>query len=142
MSSANAMATVIHRSGGSDIGNDGAEGREVTVSRLIHAPRELVFAAWTDPRHVAHWWRPSGFAEVHLDEMDVKPGGLLRFRMRTAAGVTYTSRSVYREISAPEKLVYDEMCEEDGRLFHQARQTITFEAQGQDTLLTLSLIHI
>lgn len=129
MSAANAMATALN--------TQARDEREVTVTRLIRAPRELVFAAWTEPRHVIHWWRPAAIAEMHLDEMDVKPGGLLRFRMRTAEGVTFTSRSVYREIAAPARLVYDEMCEEDGRLFHQARQTITFEARGEGTLLTI-----
>ncbi|MDB5803072.1 MAG: hypothetical protein JWN73_394 [Betaproteobacteria bacterium] len=133
MSSANAMAaTMLHKSDGD---------RNVTVSRLIDAPRELVFAAWTDPRHVVHWWRPQGFAEIHLDEMDVKVGGVLRFRMRTADGVTFNSRCVYREISAPSHLRYDEQCDVDGKLFHQGRQTVTFEAvtkeQRDQTLLTI-----
>ena len=131
MTAANAMATLLKRR------STPLDEREVLVTRLIDAPRELVFAAWTDPRHVVHWWRPNGFKEVHLDEMQVAPGGLLRLRMITPEHVTYTSRSVYREIVAPERLVYDEMCEENGKLFHQARQTITLEKQGGKARLTI-----
>jgi len=114
-----------------------ADDREVVITRLIDAPRALVFAAWADRRHLAHWWHPPGFAEVHLDEMEFKPGGLLRMRMITPERITFRSRGVYREIVAPARLVYDEMCEEDGRLFHQARYTVSFEAQADQTLLTI-----
>jgi uncharacterized protein YndB with AHSA1/START domain len=131
MNAANGMATAIKGRA------EGMDDREVTVTRVIKAPRELVFDAWTQKHHVAHWWRPAVFAEVHVDEMEVKPGGLLRLRMITPEHVTYNSRCVYREISAPQKLVYDETCDEGGRVFHQARQTITFADQGNDTLLTV-----
>jgi uncharacterized protein YndB with AHSA1/START domain len=125
------MAAAIGR------GRVAADEREVVITRLIDAPRELVFAAWTDPRHVAHWWRPKALAEVRLEEMEVRPGGLLRFTMITTERATINSRCTYREITAPERLSYDETCDQDGKVFHRAHHAITFEAQAGKTLLTL-----
>jgi len=112
------------------------EEREVLITRLFDAPRELVFRMWTEREHVCHWWHPKGFASVVCEEMDVRPGGRLRFRMRLADGKEFLSKSVYREIVRPELIVYDEDCDEDGTPFHRARMTITFAAQGDKTLVT------
>ncbi|HEY4372315.1 MAG TPA: SRPBCC domain-containing protein [Burkholderiales bacterium] len=128
MSTANAMAASLGASQ-----ND----RHVTITRLVNAPRELVFAAWSERRHVEQWWRPKALTEVHLDTMDFRVGGLLRFRMLAPNGAKIESRIVYREITPGARLSYDEQCEMDGRLFHQARHTITFADEGAATRLTL-----
>ena len=54
--------------------------REIVITRLINAPRELVFDAWTDPEQVGQWWGPSGFTNT-THKMEVKPGGVWRFVM-------------------------------------------------------------
>jgi len=110
--------------------------REVLITRLLDTPRELVFRMWTEREHVRHWWQPKGFASVVCEEMDVRPGGRLRFRMRLADGKEFLSKSVYREIVRPERIVYDEDCDENGTPFHRARMTITFAAHGDQTLVT------
>ncbi|HYT14944.1 MAG TPA: SRPBCC domain-containing protein, partial [Burkholderiales bacterium] len=55
--------------------------RTVVITRVFDAPRELVWRAWTDPRHMAQWWGPQGFTNP-VCEMDVRPGGALRIVMR------------------------------------------------------------
>ena len=58
--------------------NEGATTeRELILTRVLDAPRELVFRMWTDPQHVAQWWGPMGFTNP-VCEMDVRPGGELR----------------------------------------------------------------
>ena len=59
--------------------------RTVVLTRLLDAPRELVFKMWTDPTHVARWWGPKGFTNP-VCEVDARPGGALRIVMRGRTG--------------------------------------------------------
>jgi len=79
--------------------------REIVFTRDFDAPRALVFQAWTDIRHVGHWWGPKGFTTT-THEMDVRPGGVWRFIMHGPDGVDYPNRITYEEVVAPERLVY------------------------------------
>ncbi len=54
------------------------EGQELVLTRVLDAPRELVFKAWTDPKRVAQWWGPQGFTS-HVCELDARPGGASAF---------------------------------------------------------------
>src|SRR5258708_36372245 len=54
--------------------------QEVLITRVFDAPRELVFRAWTDPKHLAQWWAPKGCTN-NIHEMDVNPGGACRLFM-------------------------------------------------------------
>jgi uncharacterized protein YndB with AHSA1/START domain len=111
--------------------------RELVITRIFDAPRRLVFAAWTDPEHAAHWWGPRGFVSLSC-EMDVRPGGGWRRVMRSPAGVTHVASGVYREVAAPERLVFTYAWEDAmGRLGHQALVTVTFVERAGQTELTL-----
>src|SRR5271165_2323329 len=79
--------------------------RELVITRIFDAPRELVFRMWTDPRHVAQWWGPDGFTNP-VCEMDVRPGGALHIVMRGPDGTQYPMRGEFREIIEPERLVF------------------------------------
>jgi len=79
--------------------------RELVINRDIGAPRETVFAAWTDPRRAAAWWCPSDCTLVSC-EMDVRPGGRWRRRMRGPGGDVIAKFGVYREVVAPSRLVF------------------------------------
>jgi uncharacterized protein YndB with AHSA1/START domain len=76
----------------------------VTMTRVFSAPREEVFAAWTQAKHLARWFGPTGFT-VPSCEVDPRPGGLFRLCMRSPHGKDYWVRGVYREVVAPERLV-------------------------------------
>jgi uncharacterized protein YndB with AHSA1/START domain len=121
---------------GSSVAADTAE-RELVVTRIIDAPRTLVFKAWTEPEQVARWWGPQGFVTTHCD-MDIRPGGAFRCCMRSPAGTDHWKRGVYREIVEPERIVFTFAWEDaDGRLGHELLTTVTFADLGQQTRLTL-----
>lgn len=114
-----------------------ADERELVVTRLIDAPRDLVFRAWTDPVHVARWWGPQGFTTTFCD-MDIRPGGAFRFCMRSPEGTDHWKRGVYQEIVAPERIVFTFAWEDlTGQPGHELLTTITFAEHGTKTLLTL-----
>jgi uncharacterized protein YndB with AHSA1/START domain len=74
--------------------------RTVELTRVFDAPPERVFAAWTDPRHLARWFGPRGFT-VHSCEVEARPGGLFRLCSRSPDGKDYWVRGVYRELLPP-----------------------------------------
>ena len=79
--------------------------REIVIKRTLDAPRELVFAAWTDLKHLPHWYGPNGFTTT-IHEMDLRPGGVWRLTMHGPDGRDYTSKIVFSEVVRPERLVY------------------------------------
>jgi len=107
--------------------------REIVITRLLNAPRELVFKAWTDRELIRQWWGPRGFTTT-THEMDVRPGGVWRFIMHGPDGTDYDNRIVYVEIVEPERLVYNHGGD-DGAV--QFRATVTFVEQGGKTALTM-----
>jgi uncharacterized protein YndB with AHSA1/START domain len=77
---------------------------EFVMTRTFQAPRELVYAACTQPRHMAQWWGPRGYTMPEC-EMDVRSGGTYRFVHRAPDGNTYAFHGTYREVTPPERLV-------------------------------------
>lgn len=80
-------------------------GSELVLTRELKAPRERVFAAWIDVDQASLWWAPRNFTPLSC-EMDVRPGGAWRRRMRAPDGAVILKHGVYREIVAPERLVF------------------------------------
>ncbi|GEP58248.1 SRPBCC family protein [Reyranella soli] len=109
---------------------------ELVMKREVAAPREQVFAAWTDVAKAAHWWAPRGFTTLSC-EMDVRPGGAWRRRMRAPDGALVTKYGVYREIAAPERLVFTYNTEGFGVDDPETLVTVTFTDLGNRTRLTL-----
>jgi uncharacterized protein YndB with AHSA1/START domain len=110
---------------------------ELTVMRVIDAPRALVFKAWTQQEHAARWWGPQGFTTIFC-QMDVRPGGSYRSTMRSPAGSIHTRRGVYRNVTSPERLVFTFAWEDEvGQPMHETLVTVTFEDLGTRTRLTL-----
>ena len=111
--------------------------RELVITRVIDAPRSLVFKAWTQPEHIARWWGPQGFTTVHC-EMDIRVGGSYRFGGRSPQGIEHWKRGVYRELVEPERVVFTFAWENaDGSLGPELLTTITFDEQNGRTRLTL-----
>jgi uncharacterized protein YndB with AHSA1/START domain len=109
--------------------------RELVYTRILDAPRELVFAAWTDPKHLAQWWGPNGFT-ITIRSIDVRPGGVWRFVMHGPDGVDYENKITYDEIVKPERLVYSHGGGDDVEPV-QFQTTVTFEDYGAKTKLTM-----
>ena len=102
---------------------------ELVMTRDIAAPRERVFAAWTDVRLASRWWVPQDFMPLSC-EMDVRPGGAWRRRMRAPDGTVVTKWGVYREIAAPERLVFTYRTESAGAIDAETLVTLTFADLG------------
>lgn len=86
---------------------------ELSISRVFDAPRDLVFAAWTEPAHLARWSGPEGFT-ASQDYFSATPGGKYRVCLREPDGTEHWLRGVYREVVPPERLVFTHAWE-DGR---------------------------
>ena len=110
-----------------EIKNDTSD-RELIITRLLNAPRELVWDVFTTPEHIKNWWGPNGFTNT-IDKMDVKPGGEWEFIMHGPDGTDYKNKSIYKEIIRPERIVFEHV---SGPKFIA---TITFTAEGNKTYL-------
>jgi uncharacterized protein YndB with AHSA1/START domain len=82
-----------------------AAERELTIRRSFDAPRALVFRVWTEPQHLAQWSCPRGFTMTE-NSGDLRVGGAFSACMRSPEGSDHRLRGVYREIVAPERLVF------------------------------------
>jgi uncharacterized protein YndB with AHSA1/START domain len=113
------------------------EAREITITRLVDAPRELVFQAFTDAEHLAKWWGPEGFG-VSSAESDPRPGGAFTIVMRGPDGADYPMQGVYRDVEPPERLVAASAAlGDDGRKLLEAVTTVTLADRGGKTEITL-----
>jgi uncharacterized protein YndB with AHSA1/START domain len=113
--------------------------REISMTRLFNAPRQLVFEAMTKPEHVKEWWGRLGEGySVPVCEIDLRPGGAWRFVNRHPKGqaVFYGE---YKEITPPSRLVFTEIFEE----FPDTVSTVTsvFTEEGGKTRLTATVIY-
>ena len=113
------------------------ENREIVITRVLDAPREVVFQAWTDAERLKQWWGPDGFTNP-VCELDPRPGGAIRIDMRAPDGVIYPMTGVVQEIVAPERLVFtSQAMDEAGNPLLEALHTVTFVEQGGQTKQTL-----
>jgi uncharacterized protein YndB with AHSA1/START domain len=113
--------------------------REIKIERVFDAPRDRVFAVYTDPALIPEWWGPRGTTTI-VDEMDVRTGGRWRFIMRDADGTETGFRGAYREVTPPERIV--QTFEWEPMAGHVSVETATFEDLGDRTkVTTISLFH-
>ena len=113
--------------------------REIRVERVFDAPRDRVFAAYTDPELVPEWYGPRGTTTI-VDRMDVRTGGGWRFVMRESDGSETGFRGTYREVTPPERIV--QTFEWEGMPGHVSVETATFEDLGDQTkVTTVSIFH-
>jgi uncharacterized protein YndB with AHSA1/START domain len=109
----------------------------VTLTRVYDAPRDLVWRAWTDPKHMAQWFGPRGFTSS-VPELDVRAGGALRIVMHGPDGNDYPMKGVFREVKPPQRLVFSNIAiDKDGNHLLEGETTVILEEQGGKTKLTL-----
>jgi uncharacterized protein YndB with AHSA1/START domain len=110
---------------------------ELILTRVLDAPRALVFKAWTDPRHLARWWGPHGFTNP-VCEVDLRPGGTLLIHMHGFGG-TYPMKGMFVEIVESEKLVFTASVLNDaGEAYLELLNTVTFAEHDGKTTLTVA----
>jgi uncharacterized protein YndB with AHSA1/START domain len=113
--------------------------REIVISRVFDAPRELVWLAWTNPKHIVNWWGPRGFSTT-IEVMDVRPGGEWRHTMHGPDGAIYPNRSVFREVVKPERIVFSHGGNKEGGPSVHFESTWTFEEVGDKTRVTIRMV--
>jgi uncharacterized protein YndB with AHSA1/START domain len=91
-----------------------AENLRLEIKRLIKAPRELVFEAWTDPEQLKKWFGPDDDFVVPLVKVDLRVGGKYRIQMKRPDGEFHTAVGTYLEIEPPERLAFTWAWEKDG----------------------------
>jgi len=114
-----------------------ASERELLITRIYDAPLRLVWQAWTEPEHIVRWLAPRGFTIPH-SEGEIRPGGAWRSCMRKPDGEDLWLGGVYREVVKEKKLSFTHAWEDEtDKPGHTTLVTVTFEAIGKKTKLTL-----
>jgi uncharacterized protein YndB with AHSA1/START domain len=107
------------------------EALKLEVRRLIRAPRERVFAAWTEPRHLIEWWGPTPSVTCPFAEVDLRVGGRYRIANRFPDGRLLWIAGEFEVIEPPIRLVFSWQLEAQGTCTE--RVTVDFEARGAST---------
>lgn len=120
--------------------------KEFVITRSYDVGRDLMFRVWTDPKHLENWWGPKGFTVTYC-RMDLRPGGSFHYCMRSPQGQEIWGKFVYREISAPERVVFvNSFSDPDGNVTRhpgsenwplEMLSTITFTEEGGKTTVTI-----
>src|SRR5690242_2582983 len=105
--------------------------RELVLTRIIDAPREKLFRAWTDPELLKQWFAPLPYTTPHA-EMDVRPGGSSLIVMRGPDGNEFPNRGVYLEVVENERLVFTDAYTKAWEPSEKPFMTVvlTFEDEG------------
>ena len=112
--------------------------REVGVTRIFDAPRELVWKTYTEPEHLRQWMLgPDGWS-MEVCEIDLRPGGAYRFAWRKDDGSELTIAGVHREVEPPERLVSTESW---GPEWPEALNTIVFSEEDGRTTLSITVLY-
>lgn len=122
---------------------------ELVITRVFNAPRDRVWKAWTEADRLEKWWGPKG-CTLRVVKLDLRPGGMFHYAMEFQPGHPMYGRFIYREIMAPERLVFvTSFSDENGGItrppFPQIRDTfpleilntVMFADAGGKTTLTL-----
>lgn len=125
------------------------DDRDFVISKVINAPRERVFKAWTDAKQMSQWFAPAPLT-VPYCELDARPGGKWSLTMRMPNGEEYPIEGIYKEVVEPERIVYTNDLDKHPEAWHERLRnfgatdtrdsvnTVTFEDQGDGkTLLTV-----
>ena len=120
---------------------DGAMVREISITRIFGAPRDLVWRAWTEAEQLARWFMPHGFT-VPECEVDLRPGGRFRMTVRAPDGSESPTGGEFREIDPPQRLVFTTTGFDgpDRVPMLEVLNTATFADRGDKTELTLHAV--
>lgn len=118
------------------------EDRELVLTRLIDAPREKVYRAWTEPELMKQWFAPKPWSTARV-ETDVRPGGASLVVMADPDGNEFPNPGVYLEVVPNEKLVFTDAYTKDWQPSAKPFMTVvlTFEDEGGKTRYTARARH-
>lgn len=120
--------------------------KEFVISRAFDAPRDLVWSAWTQGERLAQWWGPKG-CKVRVLKLEMRPGGMFHYSFEYQLGKPMWGRFIYREIAAPERIVFvNSFTDVHGEIIRapikenwplEVLNTVTFTEKSGRTTLTL-----
>jgi uncharacterized protein YndB with AHSA1/START domain len=113
--------------------------REIAITRVFDAPRDMVFGAWIDPKAIGQWWGPRGFTTTTYS-MEVRPGGVWKYTMHGPDGTNYPNIVRYEEVEIPERITYSLTGGEEGDESHNHRVIVEFRDKGAKTEVSMRLI--
>ena len=108
---------------------------EVVITRLVDAPRRMVYDAWTNPRHIPNWLAPEGWS-MPVCEIEPRPGAAWRYVYRKQDGTEMTLHGVVRELRPPERIV---MTESWGPEWPETVNTVVLTESGGRTIIELTI---
>jgi uncharacterized protein YndB with AHSA1/START domain len=111
--------------------------REIVITRVVDAPRALVFKAMTEPEHVPHWYGPRGWS-LPVCQIDLRPGGAWRYVLRGPDGNEIGMRGVFQEISPPERLVTTESFDDYPG---ESLNTLVLAERDDKTTITVTVLY-
>lgn len=125
--------------------SNATENIKLEVKRLIQAPRELVWKAWTEPEQIKDWLELGKDITIESVKIDLRVGGKFRTQIKMADGEFFTAAGTYLEVKPLERLVYTWDWEKDGSGTefgelegNESQVTLEFRENGQGTELTLT----
>lgn len=116
---------------------ESTKDREIIVSKVLDAPRELVFATFTEREHIEKWWLPKG---GRTDKISAKPGGVWRYSQPGRNGLMFPYIVTFIEIDKPQRLVYD--WRPDLENAPDIRTNVVFEEEDGKTKVTMQLVFV
>jgi uncharacterized protein YndB with AHSA1/START domain len=109
----------------------------LSITRILDAPRERVWRAWSDPAEASRWLGPGGWTGT-FKSSNLNPGGSYTIEMKHEDGDEMVAEGKFREVVPMERLVYTWAWRgEDGKPGHETLITVTFKSVGSKTELTL-----
>jgi uncharacterized protein YndB with AHSA1/START domain len=113
---------------------------ELSITRIFDAPRELVWMAWTDVKHLKIWWGPKGFTNP-VCEWVAQAGKKILIHMKAPNGITYPMDGEFTEVVDLEKLVFKTAAlDDDGKRLFEILNTIQFSDDGGKTRIRLDFV--
>ncbi len=113
--------------------------KEINISRIFDAPRDLVWKAWTEEKHVQQWFCPKGFT-IPVIDWDAKPGNKIYVQMKGSDGNIYPMNGEFVEITPQDKFVFiGSALDDKGKPLFTQLATAVFEEEGNKTKMTLLL---
>lgn len=107
------------------------------VRRILNTPREEVFRAWTEAGELKRWFAPSDDYRVEVPALELRTGGAYRIEMHHKGGNIHRVTGIYREILAPEKLVFTWQWDTNADPA-ETLVTVEFAARGNSTEITIT----
>jgi uncharacterized protein YndB with AHSA1/START domain len=105
--------------------NNEKANRALCITRMLSPPIDLVWAVWTNPKHIVNWWGSDGFTNT-IHKMDFQEGGEWKLIMQGPDGTNYTNSSIFKEIIPFKKIVFE-------HFNPHFITTVLFESRGEET---------